>query len=633
MHRHRVSDTIIDQYSGFDHKKAMTGQTALGGIPSWVVDKQARRRLTASTIAKAYHENTARATFPASSEIAPYWREFGDAAAIADRVSAATIGDDLTFSVLGANDHLPAEPLIGAEPEMPEGSPSPIVLRKYEARIRVWEAQAARAIDEWEARQMMQPRLLARQSWLREFARVRRFEALVRENEAELITPLGDGIMVFTAVKGEFPRVELFEPDAYHPVWPDDGSQPEFPTKLHLAYEFDVQRGSLSERYLRRVTYELVDLVDDEGNPVERTTEYGTTSSTTCLLSDGMWKVGDQIHDLNRPGIDDLSPSKAEWKDSDEVDELGNPIPLDGFDLDIDFIPVVHFPSDLSTLTHFGRSVYLRIAQLLDAIAGNDTEGERSAALVGAPVIAMTGAMLDPDADGTIRYKAGQVITLGDKGGMDVLDMSGAVDSLGKRGRELQQRLSTVASVPEGVYGHVQANQIVSGVAMLLTFTAFRQMVQRRRLAREPKLNLALKFVQRLAIVAGEPTIDGSDVFETSVKFGAFMPSDVKLVVEVITQLADRGLMTETLAFTLLEVAGVELGDIDVIVAELRERDFEQAAVLMGVAGRRYAQRWLGIDPDDPDVEDPEPVADPLQTPPVDEVVDPANNQDDPAAS
>jgi hypothetical protein len=63
--------------------------------------------------------------------------------------------------------------------------------------------------------------------------------------------------------------------------------------------------------------------------------------------------------------------------------------------------------------------------------------------------------------------------------------------------------------------------------------------------------------------------------------------------------------MTEELAFTMLEAAGMEVGDIEYLVSELKARRLDDAAALVDIAGRQYARSYLGIDEaeigDDPD--------------------------------
>jgi len=598
-----VTDLVLDYLSGFNHKSSMDETNNLDGlVPFWSPQSE-RRRLRGYLTAYGYHETVARNWLPpASDDLKKIWREWGDAPALSDRISAATLGDDITILVVGADDDLPDSPLLLPEPPEPVGDLSNVARRNLEARRRVWEAAAERAIGEWELAHTTQPRLRARQRDLRRWAHDQRFEAKLREAETELITPLGDAVFVLSVRPGEAPTVRIWEPDAYFPVFPD-AELVDFPDKVHLAYEYlaPEPNGTEERRWLRRVTYEIVEGDDeivypyrDAGQPVR--------SHRQCIMSDGTWPLGDISNRSGTlSGLDNLDESQAVWADSGEFDDDGEPIPLRDFPLGIHFMPVVHAPSDLATLTHFGRSIYARWAQILDEIAQNDTASGRAADMTGLPILSVQEGRLDTKGQGKVTYEPGTIL----EGKIAKIEMADALAALDARGKSLRRHLSSVAAVPEGILGQVQANQLASGISILLTFTPFRQLITRRRLARKPKVDLMLEFVQRLGIVSGHFT--DPNVYDASVEFGSYIPTDLSALVEIIVNLADRGLMTESLAMTLIQSAGLEMGDIEVLVAELQSRRVEDAAALVEIAGREYALRFLGINPADADEPDPEP--------------------------
>jgi len=604
-----ADDLTIDQWSGFSHKHSLNSGARIDSIlPHWC-GKEHHRRLRGYITASGYRETVARLFLnPEQPEVAKIWREHGDPGAFSDRLSDATLGDDITIRVPGADEHIWEFPVYDPQPEPPvvtEGGPPEakrINQATYDAQMRVWAMTAEAAIAEWEEAHVLQQAQNVRQVWLRGWNQTERFEAKLREAETELTTPLGDAVFVFSVKPGEMPTCRIWEPDAYFPVFPD-ADLVEFPDKVHLAYEFETEVDGETKKWLRRITYEVADKVDEtSGEPIETTYPYNgddgqpLVSTKACFMWDGTWQLDGHQSPFNLPqalsGLDDLSDEAAVW--ATQMDENGEEVEIKGLDLGMHFMPIVHTPADLATLTHFGRSVYARLAQLFDEIAHNDTDLGRAADLTGKPVIGISGGRLD-DEDGTVTYQAGSVLDMGENGKMDKLVMSDSVEALLDRSKQLRQHLSTVGAVPEGILGHVQANQIATGISINLTFTPFRQTITRRRLARLPKVELMLKFVQRLAIVAGEETIDTKEVHPATVVFGSYIPTDRNGLVDIITALADRDLMTPNLAFQLIEEAGIEVGDIETLVHTLRRDRTDKAADLVAIAGREYAQRYLGI--------------------------------------
>ena len=112
------------------------------------------------------------------------------------------------------------------------------------------------------------------------------------------------------------------------------------------------------------------------------------------------------------------------------------------------------------------------------------------------------------------------------------------------------------------------------------------------------------------------------ELHDIEIQFGSYIPTDLSSLVDMIVALADRGLMTESVAMRLIENAGLEIGDLDSVVADLRMRRVDEAAVMVEIAGRKYATaKTLGIDPADVDQEELEALdqqSEPVEAPDLD---------------
>ena len=591
-------DIIIDQYSGFDHKTGGTGQSL--GSPTWVTDIQDLRRLRAYLIAGAYMESVARHMVPDSSPKKKEWREHGDPAAVVARFAAAVLGDALTIRVPGADIQLPDTPPVMSPPVELDGDATPVEKAGFDAHMRVWETQSLTKIEAWEADHEQQPGLIARQDYLRSWADRTRWEAQTREEQAELVVPLGDGVSVYKVDPESSPTRELWDPDSYFPVF-IEGNVTEFPDKVHLAYE--IERAD-SSRWVRRVTYELVAFTEFEGATPSTSVPYQDEPVTkTCLLTDAWFNLENAEGDIG----DLESPNEFEqvWDGTAWID-------LDEHDLGIDFIPIIHKTPKSATRTHFGQGLLTRPAQLWDEIANSDTDSGRASALNGNPPMVASDLAPAPDAKGTISLGPGKVLPGGKDAKLTALDMTNNLKAATDYSELLRDRVSGVMSIPGGLWGRpVDQGAVASGKAWLLSFTAFIQEIRDRRLTLDPKLRLEMKIVQRLAIVANDPKLFGdTTVYDAFVEFGSYMPTDLGELIEQITALAEQGLMEPGLCFRLLEAAGMEIGTVRLVVEQIQFRDTVRALDLQDIVGPEYAAEWLGA----PTPEEPESVDD--QNPP-----------------
>lgn len=602
-------DVQIDQWSGWDHKSGATGETL--GLPTWVTDDEDLRRLRSYGVASAYNETVARYVLPVDAVKKTELREQGEAPAIVARHAAATVGDDLTIRVEGAAADLPDEPPVPDEPVLGEAESEHgrrVRKRVFDAQIRQWEREAGETIDSWEEDAELQPLLRRREQYLRAWSTAADWEATVREEQLEMVVPLGDGLSVFHVNPGEAPTKTLWEPDTYFPVF-ENGEIVDKPSKVHLAYEYLDEKGNT---WVRRVTYELVGLfaeneLGEEFETVRDLPYSDSPVSVTCVMTDAHFKRDGKSGELK-------TPTRFE----EVIDPATNTlVPADEVDLLIDFIPISFKTRTMAKRTHFGRPLLVRVAQLLDEIQSADTDTARAAALNGSPPM-VAADLLVKSKNGRISLGPGVVLGGGKDAALSPLDMSANLTAGVEYCETLRDRLSGATATPPGLLGRpVQMNN-ATGVGWQMSFTPFMQEVATARMVLHPLLVEELQIVQKLAIVAKDPALDGDHrVYPAFCEFGSFMPNDLPALVKLITELAAQDLMEPKLAFRLLEGAGMDVGDIEQVVEAIRLRDTARASDLADVMGRKYAARWMGVpwqDGDDPDAVDdvnpPAPVLD-----------------------
>lgn len=619
---------LIDQYAGLDHKAGMDGDTSgeFDTIGPYYSDDQ-ERRLRAYTILRAMVNTKAREFGKAPPEMTQEeWeanlREFGDAAVIAERIAAGVLGDTPTVGIVGADEAVPDRPLIPEAPTDPATTDTEDDENRneameafeaaiYQTQLALWQANAQAIFDQWVEDVEAVPDRQARQQWLQDWAAADEFIAKMHEMETEWTVPLGDSVVAFGwNPQTQRPESEIFAPDTYMPVL-NQARTADFPKKVHLVIPYEgVDESGEPADFVRRITYELVPIVGpdiepgiDPGPPLLYLEE-NQIQTETCLFSDRTWEADDfksvDNDEDNGPGVFELIPDPG----SDSLDSL---IPADRIPLGLDFIPVVHFPNTLSRSgAHFGRSPLIRIAQLLDEIAGVDTDESLACEWAARPPVAMSGIRAGTD---ELDLSAGKAVALGDGGNMHVIDMAQNLGEIGARLKSLLRRVSVNAQVPEGLLGRVDASDVPSGIAFTLSFTAFEQLIERLRMARQSKASLALKMVQRIAIQNADETIESAVVYPAEVRFGPFMPQDMLGVAQIIKILWDAKAISQETALAMAQEAGIPSENLDAELSSIRgSAMMTEAAEMLDATGshravfefigRQYMTADDAVDPD-----------------------------------
>lgn len=560
-----IPHLVLDTWSALTHKAPLVPgreQRRAG----WLSPTDSRR-LTAYMLLAAYRENVARHYLPTvdGDDHADH-REYGDAELVVQQTMSAVLGDEQQIVVEGAEDE---------------------------------EAD---------------PAAVARQEWLREWADAERLPLKLMEAESDAVS-YGDGVYVLAWSRSKRRvRVTTLDPGFYFPVL-DDGLTDDYPAKVHLAWELegDPERGI--PKRLRRITYELGpigarteaqpttlgrlrrlvtgeqgdplplhpgDTLDGEGRVTRRYAWNDEPSTVTCYLTDAEWNLDDLD---GRDALNDLSLDRATFH-TNEDGEL-----LDRFDLQLDFLPVIHLPNTVAVRSHFGTSSLAKVLQLLDDIAATDTDLQAATSTTGSPPIGLSGADLPVDDDGRtgLTIAPGEVWNLGPDGKLSTVDTSPALAALGQRLEALLSRLSANARLPEAVLGRVSPADVPSGFAVALTFGPMQSMVRSMRLSRGEKYPLLLKMVQRMALAGGE--LDGA-VLPAELTFGSYLPSDLDAVIERVRKLLTppAAISLETAVQMLVE-AGLPIEDASEEVERIESRAFELANALADATGDTEAVR------------------------------------------
>jgi hypothetical protein len=603
----------LDAYAPLGHYR-MVADTGHNPAASWVPQDQ-RRRLAAYFVLDSLRKNAARnlmrrATWARRQK----QREYGDPALFNTRIRSGVLGDDFELVLPGADDDLGDAPDLPEKPEDPGPEADDIEKRIFQIADGRWRTAADRIVDEWEQAVNRQPELQDRQQEIREWADRVQLRSLMVEGEEDC-TGLGDTVYVLYPRRGDWPRVEVYEPDGYFPVL--DTLRDGFPTKVHLAWEEEVELpDKTTKRRLHRLTWELVEIstlrerdqatdegfgptegdvtvVDEEGvsrigrrYPWSVATEEGgeaEVSTETCLFTRGVWEL--DASTLSK--VPDLAESAA--------------LEIERTDLMVDHLPVIHIPNTPASRDHFGMSSLALSAQLFDDVGQTDTDLMETARLVMAPAIALTGAETK---DQTIRPLA--VFNLGKDGKMDVLDLSVGLEKAMSFAERLMSRLFVNIQVPATLVGKVTSADAPSGIAMLLDAAPFAGLIGTLRMTREPKYRLLLKFAQRMAQTAG--VLDPGETPEAFVAFGSFLPLDKGQVVEHVVALLNAKAISRATAVALLVAGGFQIADARREIAQIEAEDFTGAVSLAeALASEDPAYDYLKRTPPEEDAQLAEP--------------------------
>lgn len=604
---------VIDPWAGLSHRPLLDPSNGQAGnlAPSWVGRGNSTdvRRVNAYMVLASLIENSSR-VFLKDATRKRESREYGDAALIRDSVLAALLGEDLTIQVDGADADKPKPPTAddpdsdagaGTGPDDDESD-----LPDDDEDDETFEQQLA----EWQL-------ATDRQEWFDAWATRERFPLKVHETERNAIG-LSDGVYRLDwSTEKHRTRLRVYDPGFYFPVLSADLDD-EFPDRVHLAWEFD-DGGTMK---VRRITYERVTIAEAVGRGLEIdgatasaagaedevtwTKDYpyadadDDSSTYVTLMTDATWVRQDLKFNLNIAGVDNFRDLGATYAVNEDGDEIRN------LDLGVDFLPIVHIPNTVALTDHFGVSCLTRICQILDDVAGTDTDLQAASAITGAPPISVNV----PNASGATQalYGPGSVFY---GGTVTVADVSKSLDALLKLDDSLLKRLSVNGRVPEEVLGRVAAGDISSGVQLALSFGPFRSLINELRLVRGDKYRLLFKMLQRFAIVggkAGEPVKPGkalpadAKVLDVEMAFGSFMPNDLKAAVDLVVALVKAHLMSRTIALKMLAGLGIDYGDdFDEELDRIKAEDFEGAYRIAETTGsERDGRTYLQL-PGDPD--------------------------------
>lgn len=575
---------IIDTWSGLSHKAALrvTGVAAPSMAPSWVGSKHARR-LDAYKILDAYLSNAGRLLLTDDPKAMKERREYGDPELVVQTIRAAVLGGTPRPLVEGADGEPPAEP---TDEDVVDGGPT---LPELVAEWEIEKARIAAAVE--------------RQEWFDSAFDAERGSQKIIGGEDNAVG-LGDAVYWLTWSNAkQRVRVRTYNPGFYFPSWSDEDE--DFPDRVHLAWEFEDDDG---KRFVRRITHQRV-MVAARSLPYQ-----DELSEWTVTITDATWP----LEGIRSKHVHDFDFARATFNRNADGVELRD------FDLGIDFIPIVHVPNTIprDEAEPWGKSALLRIAQILDDLAENDTDTAITARLVASPPLTQSADV--PMAGKVQSYGPGMILA----GDVKLIDTSKSLTALLERNAQLLERLSINRQLPGSILGRVDQSQIKSGLHLMLTFGPFRSMIEDYRLVRTEKFGLFCKFWQRLAVVGGEL----EDVLPANLAFGPFLPNDLEAVKAMVVDLVKAHVMSRGTALRLLQEAGLDIESIDDELDAARAEDYEGAlTVANAVNNDAAAAEMLDIDlealkpaatpapPQPPPFPPPGPANQPPPAPPVNE--------------
>ncbi|WP_406303747.1 hypothetical protein OHA61_17095 [Streptomyces sp. NBC_00885] len=553
---------VIDAWSWLSYKPVMAdaGRPGNRAFPelaaSWLPPHELRR-LAAYKVLAAYDNNQAgQLSAAAGDEAALERRELGDAANLVDTALGYLLGSDQQISVTGA-EH--------ADEEAPEPGAT--------------EAAAA-------------------QERLRKWAEKELLSLRVQQAERNAVL-LGDSVYVLAwNQEKQRPTLRVYDPGFFFPQWDDEQDQ-DFPSRVHLAWELPEDPDTGLKARVRRVTYELGPISEDDESVVRQYPwEPGRPSKMTCYLTDAEWL----LEDLKRgESLDRLPMDKAVFRVRPDGTEL------DRLDLMIDFVPVIHITNSIPDGgEHWGRSAIARVLQGLDELAATDSDSSAASATTGTPIIGLAGARLPVDRSTGkpehLKVEAGAVWQLGDSGRMDALDTSPQLAELRSRVEHLLDRIASNSRVTAAGLGTMDASEVPSGYAFKLALAPLDALVGAMRLAREHKYRLLFKMAQRLFQAGRAEAWTAGESFSARLAWAPHTPTDRAAVLEEVVQAYGAGVLSLETAVAMLMDAGYPIDDASQEVRRIRAKAEQEAAARMAEAAARRGE---------PDEEKPEGGSDP----------------------
>ena len=603
----------IDLWSPLDRKITRHNGTALRLAPSWVPATEVRR-LNAYIFRKALTSNVAWRYMPGGPERNRAHREYGDPALYVARMVAALRGDQQTITVDGADEDALAGPKLPPVPEPTpqtgDGTLDSIYAEIHKTQLAAWKTEAVGVLADWKASLEGLPSLRARQTALREWADRSGLFLTLQEAEEDAVA-LADGVVVLWPRPGDWPIVQVYDPGLYFPVIPANGDQVDFPDQIHIAWEYEDTIGGRTERFVRRLTWELVPITGEASTMVDGATvwvgpdgvpladgERLVLPPSDTVGADGWIRRVLPWHQDDEPGATVTCVfSDATWPlaavqagKPDALDRSRATFTVDRFDLGIDYIPVVHRPNTVSGREHFGRALCDLAVRTFDDLAMVDTLAMKGAQFLGRPAVWANGVEVGSDA----VVIPGHIHGLGANGTMHTLDLSAGLDQLMKLIDSLGDRIGASLGIGELVGRARASGGTESGIRKLLEMAPAISVVGNLRAVREPKDRLLLKMAQRMAQVSG--ALEPGPTPIARIRYGAFLPTDQAQVMEAVAAGLTAGSISTLTAVDMLVAAGLPIDDAQDEVDRIRAEDTEGALDVANATGSEAAAaKRLGL--------------------------------------
>lgn len=553
-----MRDFVHDAWAALNHREAMgDGVTRPPNVAMWVPDDEARR-LAAYRILAAYLDNCTRYYLPeilwqrpvetrqvgpASAEIevgkspAEKFREYGDPQLLVEQAVALVLGDSQEIVV-------------------PDAAPVP-----DDAGDAEKQAQAAAQVFA---------------DWLDSFRDTEGLETRLIEQEEDSVG-LGDGVLVL-GFDADTQRVRLrkYDVESYFPVLSGDQDVDEFPNRVHFAW---CERNTAGDEVLHRLTYDRRRLPDGQ------TVSYAyaeTPSPWAVYRTHATWL----LRNVDKgSGLFDLAESTATYltdPDGTEVRELP---------VGVDFMPVVHIPNTPAGARHFGKSLLISVAQLLDDIGFADSDLAAASEVVGNTPVVTTGGV----GGGPLDRRPGAQWNMPAGGDAKLLDTSNVLTGQIGYKNDLLSRLSVNTRLAEALLGRVKPNEVPSGYALGLGFAPTRSLIGKMRLVRSRKHPLLLKFSMRLAQVNG--ILPAGPTPRAELSLGRYLPDDVQAAVDRAKALLSVHAISRHTAVRMLIDAGLPIDDAESEIDRIKAESMDDAVKLLEATGDEQ-QVWdfLGLD-------------------------------------
>lgn len=573
-----MADMIIDPYTWLDFKPTFgeNGSRRNGAlVPSWVGEHH--RRLSAYKMLDSYARNAARFWMSGDMDEDELnsRREYGDDATLLGQIRTSLLGVDQSIVVGNTDEERNAGPA-----------------QSQRDRLRRWADQE-------------------------------NFDLKLLEAEGHAVK-LGDAVYVLGwDTDAGRPRLTVWDPGFYFPVLDPRQPTDQYPDRVHIAYEYEeIQADGSKRRYVRRITWELAEDVDDDTGEAEVFQYPWGDSTIACFMSDGTWRIDDVEGE-----VDTFSMEKVQWELVDNPEDDGDElVPCNQINIGIDYIPILHIPNMAAGAEHFGESSHSIVLQIIDDLISTDTDLQAASATTGSPPIAISGGVTPKNDDGTVTgYGPGQLLETGD-GTATMIDTSRSLDALLKYAEHLLSRMSVNSRVPESLMGRIKPSEVPSGIALSLSFAPHTAMiVGEMRKIRAKKYRLLFRFVSRFYMAFGEGEDawpDNEEIIDAELVFGTFLPADRKETVDLIVQLMNAKAISLVTAVRMLVEAGFPIEDAAKEVDAIVQNDFESAAEMLdATADVNAVRKRLGMEPLAADVlpaDDPESERDPAPVPVAD---------------